>query len=129
MNETFRIGQSFFPKQLIGTPDKKKSVQNQGYCFKDVLTQQIQPQQKELKFSAHAIQRLDSRGIELAPNQLQLLNQAVEKAANKGSKDSMIVMNDLAFIVNVPNRVVVTAVDKDSMKEYVFTQIDSAIIL
>ncbi|WP_339063315.1 TIGR02530 family flagellar biosynthesis protein [Tepidibacillus marianensis] len=129
MNESFRIGQSYFPKHPIGTQEKKNPIQNQGPSFKDVLTQQTQPQQQELKFSAHALQRLDSRGIELASNEIQQLNQAVEIAADKGSKDSMILMNDLAFIVNVPNRVVVTAVDKDSMKEHVFTQIDSAIIL
>ncbi|TCS82943.1 TIGR02530 family flagellar biosynthesis protein [Tepidibacillus fermentans] len=129
MSETFRIGQTYFPKHPIVTQEKKNSIPNQGPSFKDVLTQQIQPQQKELKFSAHAMQRLDSRGIELASNEIQQLNQAVEKAAKKGSKDSMILINDLVFIVNVPNRVVVTAMDKDSMKEHVFTQIDSAIIL
>lgn len=83
----------------------------------------------EVKFSSHAKQRIDSRGIELNSNTIDKLNQAVEKAAEKGSKDSLILIKDLAFVVNIPNKVVVTAVDENSTKEHVFTKIDSAIII
>jgi flagellar operon protein len=82
-----------------------------------------------LKFSAHAQKRLASRNIEVTPQILNKLNSAVQGAANKGSNNSLILLSDLAFIVNVPNRTVITAVDGQSMKDNVFTQIDSAVII
>ncbi|MFV9509854.1 TIGR02530 family flagellar biosynthesis protein [Tepidibacillus sp. LV47] len=129
MSESFNIGQVYFPKSIIGLQNTGKAHHQQESRFQDILTNQILSQQKELKFSAHALQRMDSRGIKLEANLIQQLNEAVKKAESKGSKDSMILMNDVAFIVNIPKRVVVTALDKLSMKDHVFTQIDSAIII
>jgi flagellar operon protein len=57
------------------------------------------------------------------------INSAVDKAAAKGAKESLILMQDMALIVSVPNRTVVTAMDKQSMQDNVFTQIDSAVII
>jgi len=85
--------------------------------------------EQEVKFSSHAKQRLDQRGIQLDAQAMSRLNSAVEKASQKGSNDSLVLMKDIAFVVNVRNRVVITAVDQASMKEHVFTNIDSAIIL
>lgn len=86
-------------------------------------------QRNMLKFSNHAAKRLEQRGIELGTQQLDQINNAVDKAAAKGSKESLILMKDMALIVNVPNRTVVTAMDGSSMKDNVFTQIDSAVII
>jgi flagellar operon protein len=83
---------------------------------------------KDLKFSAHAQARLKSRNIEMTPEILQKLDKAVDGAAKKGSKDSLVLLSDLAFIVNIPNRTVVTAMDGSRVKENVFTNIDSAVI-
>lgn len=93
--------------------------------FRDVLTQQ----QQQLKFSHHAEQRLQQRGIELLPDQLARISKAVDQAAAKGAKDSLVLFQDIAMIVNVPNRTVVTAMDGNSMKEHIFTQIDSAVVV
>jgi len=82
-----------------------------------------------VQFSQHAQQRLTRRSIDLSPQQLAQLNQAVEKAAQKGAKESLVLMNDVAFIVSVKNRTVVTAVDGHNVKENVFTNIDSAVII
>ncbi|MNP52888.1 hypothetical protein D3C76_1473110 [compost metagenome] len=82
-----------------------------------------------LKFSNHAAKRLEQRGIELGSRQLDQISNAVEKAAAKGSKESLILMKDMALIVSIPNRTVVTAMDGSSMKDNVFTQIDSAVII
>ncbi|MNI99493.1 hypothetical protein D3C73_1585880 [compost metagenome] len=82
-----------------------------------------------LKFSNHAAKRLEQRGIQLGTQQLDQINSAVEQAAAKGSKESLILMKDLAFIVNIPNRTVVTAMDGSSMKNNVFTQIDSTVVI
>lgn len=87
-----------------------------------------QPIGGELKFSAHAQTRLQSRNISLQPAQITRLEDAVQKAANKGARGSLVMMDDLAMVVSVKNRTVVTVVDKDSMKQNVFTNIDSAVI-
>jgi flagellar operon protein len=82
-----------------------------------------------LKFSNHAIERMRSRGVSFTPEQMGKLESAVKKAAEKGGKDSLVLMNDTALIVSVKNNTVVTVVDKASLKENVFTNIDSTIVV
>ena len=82
-----------------------------------------------VKFSQHALQRLQTRNIQFSKTDIEKLNGAVEKAAQKGAKDSLILMNDTALVVSVKNRTVITAVDGVSMKDNVFTNIDSAVII
>lgn len=82
-----------------------------------------------LKFSQHALDRMSSRGISFKPEDLARLSDAVEKAAKKGSKESLILMGDNALIVSVKNKTVVTTMDRETMKENVFTNIDSTVIL
>ncbi len=82
-----------------------------------------------LKFSAHAKERLSLRNINLSTDDLNRMNDAVNKAASKGARQSLLVMDDQAFIVSVTNRTVITALDGGSMKENVFTNIDSAVIV
>lgn len=83
----------------------------------------------ELKFSAHAQQRLTSRNIQLDQQDLARLNKGVAQAAAKGSRESLLLKDDLAFVVSVPNYTVITAVDTHSARENVFTNIDSAVIV
>jgi flagellar operon protein len=82
-----------------------------------------------LKFSNHAVERMRSRGVSFTPEQMGKLENAVKKAAEKGGKDSLVLMNDTALIVSVKNNTVVTVVDKASLKENVFTNIDSTIVI
>lgn len=82
-----------------------------------------------LKFSNHAIERMQTRGISYAPERLQKLDEAVQKAAAKGSKDTLVLMDDSALIVSVKNNTVVTVMDKNNLKENVFTNIDSTVVL
>jgi flagellar operon protein len=82
-----------------------------------------------LKFSQHALDRMASRGITFKPEDLLKLNDAIEKASKKGSKESLILMGDNALIVSVKNKTIVTAMDREAMKENVFTNIDSTVIL
>jgi flagellar operon protein len=81
-----------------------------------------------VRFSAHAQTRLHSRHIELEDSQLARLDGAVQKAANKGSRDALVLMDDLAMVVSVKNRTVVTVVEKENLQQNVFTNIDSAVI-
>ncbi len=87
------------------------------------------PVTQQLKFSAHAQQRLESRNIRLTQDDVAKMNAMADKAAAKGSKQSLFMMRDVAMVVSITNRTVITAVDQSSMKENVFTNIDSAAIL
>ena len=104
----------------------KTSTAANGAAFQDILKDKLT---QGIKFSQHAEQRLRSRNISLSGNDLQRLNTAVDKAANKGAKDSLVLMDNLALVVSIKNRTVITAVDESSLKENVFTNIDSAIIV
>lgn len=91
--------------------------------FQEVLQDNV------VRLSQHAETRLQQRGIQLKPEQLSRIQTAIDKAAAKGSKESLVLMDNIALIVNVKNRTIVTAMDGTAMKENVFTQIDSAIII
>jgi flagellar operon protein len=97
-----------------------------GPAFADVLakTQGSEPP----RFSRHALERLQRRGIDLAGPTLQRLTGGVERAANKGSRDSVIFVDGTAFVVSVRNNTVITAVGSEHMRDHVFTNIDSAVI-
>jgi flagellar operon protein len=82
-----------------------------------------------IKFSGHAQTRLQSRQITLSDHDVARLGQAMTKAATKGAKDSLVLMDKTAFVVSVANRTVITAVASDALKENIFTNIDSAMIL
>lgn len=83
--------------------------------------------QKGLKFSKHAVDRMNSRGIAFSPGQLQRLEQAVAQVSAKGGKESLVMLDDTALVVSAKNDTVVTVVDKQNLKQNVFTNIDSAI--
>jgi flagellar operon protein len=99
-----------------------KLAQN-GQSFQQIF------KDKMVRFSHHAEQRLEQRGIQLEPEQMAKIESAIDKAAAKGAKDSLILFKDMAFIVNVKNRTIVTALDSSSMQDNVFTQIDSAVVI
>ncbi|SDE69644.1 flagellar operon protein [Fontibacillus panacisegetis] len=126
MSETIRIG-SLYPGRV--QPNALQQTKNvrlggtQDSTFKEIL------QDRLLHFSNHAVKRLEQRGIQLMPEQLNKIETAIDNAAAKGAKESLILMKDMALIVNVDNRTVVTAMDGSSMKDNVFTQIDSAVII
>jgi flagellar operon protein len=82
----------------------------------------------DVRFSAHAQTRMQSRKIELDSAHMERLQTAVQKASAKGARDALVLMDDLAMVVSVTNRTVVTVVDKENLKQNVFTNIDSAVI-
>lgn len=85
--------------------------------------------QDRLKVSGHAQTRLQSRGIELDQGAWDRVMSGVDKAAAKGAKESLVMLDDVALVVSIKNRTVITAVDKASLKDNVFTNIDSALIV
>lgn len=86
-------------------------------------------QDAELKISKHAQKRLNHRQLEFDSIHQAKLKSAVETLEKKGARDSLVLMGELAFIVNVPSKTVVTAMSKDQMNEHVFTNIDSTILV
>lgn len=100
----------------------------QGRSFEEVLlTTQSKGETTELKFSKHANERLSSRNIDLTEAQYKRLESGARKASEKGIKESLVMVDNLAFIVNINNNTVVTAVSGDDDK--VFTNIDGAVIM
>lgn len=79
-------------------------------------------------FSKHALARIERRGIDLDASRLDRLADGVGRAAGKGARASLVLVDDTAFVVAVPNRTVLTAVGSGQMKDSVFTNIDSAVI-
>ena len=93
-----------------------------------VFDRVLQEELRGLIFSRHAQERLEARKIRLSETDMTELQQAVTRAEEKGGKDSLVLLRDMAFIVSVKNRTVVTAMDSEHLKENVFTNIDSAVV-
>ncbi len=105
-----------------------KKVGDTKSPFEEILASKLGAT-PELKFSKHALGRLDSRGITLSEDVTARLNDGFAKAESKGIKDSLVLVDSLAFIVNVPNATVVTAMDQlDTTRDNIFTNIDGAVI-
>lgn len=97
--------------------------------FKELLNKKIDTQLEEgIKLSSHAAKRLEERNIEFKGEEYTKVKTALEKLRLKGSKESLVITGKAAYIVDVNNGKIITAVDKASMNENVFTKIDSTII-
>lgn len=94
-----------------------------GPSFKEVLNRV-----GGLEFSKHALERLEDRSISMDSSDMDRLMEAVNRAASKGSRDSLVLDGEKAFLVNIPNQTVVTAVDMMELREKVFTNIDSTVL-
>ncbi|MBR3833256.1 MAG: flagellar protein [Lachnospiraceae bacterium] len=105
-----------------------KTKPNEGdLSFQDIFNQKVAVNE-EVKFSKHANQRLESRNISLSQEQMSRLNQGVSKARDKSINESLVMMDNLAFIVNIKNNTVVTALESND-ESNVFTNIDGAVIV
>lgn len=99
-----------------------------GGSFKEMFSRELAADQG-VHFSKHASQRLFSRGIELSDKTLAGIANAIDRAASKGSKETLVLTDEAALVISVPNRTVVTAFDRDNLREGIVTSIDSAVIL
>lgn len=127
MTQRLTIGELFptsvSPATSRRTPAQQPVPPSGSSAFQKIFQDQF------IRFSHHAEVRIKERGIQLKPEQLEKLNKAIDKAASKGAKDALMIVAGNGYIVNVPNRTVVTALDGQSMNEHVFTQIDSAMFI
>jgi flagellar operon protein len=128
------------PAGAPGTPGAPGQTAGAGPAFAEVLkkaTTTAAPGttaapaaagSEPLRFSRHALERVQRRGIQLDPSTLSRLHEGVGRAAGKGSRDSVVLVDGTAFVVSVGSRTVVTAVGAQHMREHVFTNVDSAVI-
>ena len=122
VNRTYSIEQLQGQFLNTGKTSGRQKVSVSDNSFAQILEQTT----SEVKFSKHANERLQSRNIDLSDSQKERLNQAVKTAGEKGIKESLVMLDDLAFIVNVKNNTVVTAITNGEQK--VFSNIDGAVV-
>lgn len=117
-------------KEQYLTAPVKNTSQNipAGVSFQDILSKKT-TENTELRFSKHASNRLQDRNIKLTQEQLERLNEGATKAGEKGIRESLVIVDRLAFIVNVPNNTVVTAMEQTETNDNIFTNIDGAVIM
>lgn len=118
---------------LNSTQNVSNGKKAEGISFEQVLAEKLNSSettaQTSLKFSKHAVNRLMDRNITLSDTQMERLSDGTQKANEKGIKESLVVVDQLAFIVNVPNKTVITAMDQTETKDNIFTNIDGAVFI
>lgn len=103
-------------------------IKNVSTDFASILNEKLNGFES-LRFSKHAETRLVERKITLSETQKQRIADAVKKAEQKGVKESLILMDNIAFVVNIKNKTVITAADSRELKDNVFTNIDGAVVI
>ncbi|OAA89291.1 TIGR02530 family flagellar biosynthesis protein [Clostridium coskatii] len=127
-------GKLYFAANLKAVCNEKNSIKNNlndsksKISFKDTLTSEIN-KDSGFTISNHAAERLRSRNINLNENDMKNINSAINKAENKGCSESALLYKNSIFIISIKNRTVITALDKNSNSDNVFTNIDSLVIV
>jgi flagellar operon protein len=123
MVDRIYLPQPILPAKQPGAAGGSEQPQSPSSpSFAEVLARQT------LKFSRHANEMIARRGIEITGNCMERIHDAVDKASAKGARESLILVDDLALVVSIKNRTVITAIDGPNIKGHVFTNIDSAVI-
>ena len=117
--------------QYLNAGRQAEGAKQNGLSFQDILSGKTEGlrSESEVRFSKHAANRLIDRNIELTKEQVERLNMGAAKAGAKGINESLVIVDSLAFIVNVPNQTVITAMDQTETSANVFTNIDGAVIM
>lgn len=132
MDDFTRVSTSLqlqFQHQLTAPQQTAKPQQKEDASgFAGALKQELE-KSSSVKFSKHAMERIESRGLDMSPDMVKSLNQAVSKAREKGCRDIAVIGENNAFIVSVANNTVITTMNALEMRENIFTNIDSAVLL
>lgn len=113
--------------QIINS--SKQGIEKTGNRNFEEIFHRIQRQENHIKFSKHALDRMEDRNIDLSTNEMDRLKYGFDKAKEKGVKDALILMGDKAFIASINNKTIITTVNKEQLKDNVFTNIDGAVIV
>ena len=108
----------------------EKAAQQSGGTLAEALQSELDARNSAVGFSKHAMKRIESRNIEiLDSDMLQRLNDGIEIAAEKGSNETLVLVDRTAFVVSVKNRTVITTMSQEDLKGNIFTNIDSTVIM
>lgn len=116
------------PKKVDNQNNQQKVNNGNVQDFKKILNEKLKTNQG-VNFSAHAMQRIEQRDMNLTTEHMSRLDRGVENLQLKGSQNSLVLMDNNAFIVNVKNKTVVTAIEKTEAINNVYTNIDSVTIV
>ena len=125
-------------REISRQPVSRSNEKFQGISFRDQLSALSdqpttrpagQPASTALKFSNHAVDRMQARGIRFSPEQMDKIQNAIGKAESKGARNTLLLTDEAAMIVSVKDKTVVTVMDKAQLKENVFTNIDSTVMV
>ncbi len=132
LGQGVKINNYHRPINLIEIANRNQMPSEGGQAekvsFKDMFSREL-ADNRQISFSKHAHERLYSRGIALSEETLNNIADAVDKAQAKGSKETLILSDDLALVASVANRTIITAFDKENLREGIVTSIDSAVII
>ena len=130
INQTFLSSAQIMDRYITTGKVNQSQETSKANSFQDALLEAMDSSRETtLKFSKHASNRLADRNIELTKEQMERLTQGTNKAGSKGIKDSLVMVDHLAFIVNIPKNTVITAMDQSQADENIFTNIDGAVIM
>ncbi len=115
--------------KLVTSFPKNRQVDKKANKNFSAILENIQQNGNDIKFSKHALERINIRNIKVTTDEISKLKTAMNKAEKKGISDALICMGDKVFIANVKNKVVITTANKEQLKESVFTNIDGAVII
>ncbi len=116
------------PPIVTGRPIEIAPLEKPKTPFSELLAKQIQDK-INLKFSSHALERISQRQIQVSASELDRLQRGFENVKQKGGNNSLILVDDNAYIVSVDNKTVITAMPKETTYDKVFTEIDSVAIM
>ena len=129
INQTFLSSAQIMDRYITTGKVNQSQETSKANSFQDALLEAMDSSRETtLKFSKHASDRLADRNIELTKEQMDRLTEGTNKAGSKGIKDSLVMVDHLAFIVNIPKNTVITAMDQSQADENIFTNIDGAVI-
>ena len=129
INQTFLSSAQIMDRYITTGKVNQSQETPKANSFQDALLEAMDSSRETtLKFSKHASNRLADRNIELTKEQMDRLTEGTNKAGSKGIKDSLVMVDHLAFIVNIPKNTVITAMDQSQADENIFTNIDGAVI-
>jgi flagellar operon protein len=114
--------------EISGHRESVKPYEPPKPSFAEHLQQECERIGCRTRFSSHAQMRVEARDIDLQPEQLARIDRAIDSVADKGAAKALVMLDDMALIVGVQNRTVITVVDAEHLKDNVFTSIDSAVI-
>ena len=124
--KVFHSNNLIMPEAKKPNGDRVNVAQNQATSFKDVLGNKVL-ENTSLQFSKHANMRLNSREITLSNEQMKRVEDGIQKARDKGINDSLVLVDNVALLVNTKNKMVITAMKQENNN--LFTNIDGAVIV